>query len=340
MMGATPPMTGNTRNDDGPAADDVEPARGAPVSLDVQHIDAVCGRAAVVARLRQLLPRMEERGSARALPFGLAAIDGQLPQGGLALDAVHELTGADEADMPAAFGFMAALLGHAVGAGRAETPALLVLSRRSLDAFGRPYAHGLKELGLQPGRLLLLETAADRQVLWALEEALRLRAAPALAGWLGGRLDLKASRRLQIAAENSGALLLVLRPPQAEEANAAATRWRVRAAPAARDRFACFERWRWRISLERCRNGRPGEWILELRDPELSHAAHPFGLVGPLADPALPAGAKPRGHRRGRKDRRRAGEGARAADARPRSAGGRRGAAPARALGNALHARG
>ena len=268
------------------------------MSLDVQRIDAVCGRAAVVARLRQLLPRMEERGCARVLPFGLAAIDGQLPQGGLALDAVHELTGADEADMPAAFGFMAALLGHAAAAGRAETPALLVLSRRSLDACGSPYGHGLKELGLQPGRLLLLETAADRQVLWALEEALRLRAAPALAGWLGGRLDLKASRRLQIAAENSGALLLVLRPPQAEEANAAATRWRVRAAPAARDRFACFKRWRWRISLERCRNGRPGEWILELRDPELSHAAHPFGLVGSLADPALPAGAEPQTRRR------------------------------------------
>jgi hypothetical protein len=125
------------------------------VSLDVQRIDAVCGRAAVVARLRQLLPRREERGCARVLPFGLAAVDGQLPQGGLALDAVHELTSADEADMPAAFGFMAALLGHAAAAGRAETPALLVLSRRSLDAFGRPYAHGLKELGLQPGRLLV-----------------------------------------------------------------------------------------------------------------------------------------------------------------------------------------
>jgi hypothetical protein len=40
------------------------------MSLDVQRINAVCGRAAVVARLRQLLPRMEERGCARVLPFG------------------------------------------------------------------------------------------------------------------------------------------------------------------------------------------------------------------------------------------------------------------------------
>ena len=39
------------------------------MSLDVQRIDAVCGRAAV-ARLRQLLPRMEERGLAQVLPSG------------------------------------------------------------------------------------------------------------------------------------------------------------------------------------------------------------------------------------------------------------------------------
>src|SRR5215210_2727853 len=159
-------MTGNIPDDDDGPRPDVEPARGAPVSLDVQRIDEGCGRAAVVARLRQLLPRMEERGSARVLPFGLAALDGQLPQGGLALDAVHEFTAADEADMPAAFGFTAALLGRA--AARSETPALLVLARRNLGAFGVPYGHGLKELGLSPERLLILETATDVQVLWAL----------------------------------------------------------------------------------------------------------------------------------------------------------------------------
>ena len=48
------------------------------MSLDVQHMDRTCGREVVVARLRELLPRMEERGSARVLPFGVHAIDGQL----------------------------------------------------------------------------------------------------------------------------------------------------------------------------------------------------------------------------------------------------------------------
>src|SRR3954471_5695822 len=172
-------MMGNTRDDDGPAPMMSSP-REELRSLDVQRMDAVCGRAALVARLRQLLPRMEERGCARVLPFGLAAIDGQLPQGGLALDAVHELTGADEADMPAAFGFMAALLGHAAAAGRAGTPALLVLSRRRPGALGRAPSPGAEpggDAGLagafapQPRRV--------RQALCAWAEGARPSARPA-----------------------------------------------------------------------------------------------------------------------------------------------------------------
>ncbi|HEX8166516.1 MAG TPA: ImuA protein [Beijerinckiaceae bacterium] len=289
-------------------------------------------RAAVVAQLRRLLPA-EARTGAASLPFGVPAIDTHLPGGGLARGALHEVTAAEAAAVPAAFGFVAALMGHALRAqeqaqplsspasrseaearkgdpcpggvlgplpGRLRRPpgttvvsqrspesreALLVLSRGAAG-FGRPYGHGLVALGLSPGRLLLVEAESDVQVLWAVEEALRLRAVAAVAGWIGQKLDLKASRRLQAAAEGSGALLLVLRPPQAEEANAAATRWRVGAAPAARDRFGCMERWRWSLSLERCRNGRPGAWVVELSD------AHRFGLARPLAGPAVPESAE------------------------------------------------
>ncbi len=63
------------------------------MSLDVQRIDRETGRAAVVARLRALLPVLERRVSAGVLPFGLPEIDRQLPAGGLAFDALHEFTG-------------------------------------------------------------------------------------------------------------------------------------------------------------------------------------------------------------------------------------------------------
>ena len=65
-------------------------------------------RAAVMAELRRLMPRMGEQR--KALPFGLAAIDSHLPDGGLACGALHEIVPAAESCIAAAFGFIAAVL--------------------------------------------------------------------------------------------------------------------------------------------------------------------------------------------------------------------------------------
>ena len=67
-------------------------------------------RAAVMAELRRLMPRMGERRT--PLPFGLAAIDSHLPDGGLACGALHEIVPAAEGCIAAAFGFIAAILGR------------------------------------------------------------------------------------------------------------------------------------------------------------------------------------------------------------------------------------
>jgi hypothetical protein len=66
-------------------------------------------RAAVAEELRRLLPKMEGFRTARSIPFGLAAIDRHLPQGGLACGALHEVV-PEAGDTPAAFGFLMALL--------------------------------------------------------------------------------------------------------------------------------------------------------------------------------------------------------------------------------------
>jgi protein ImuA len=102
-------------------------------------------------------------------------------------------------------------------------------------------------------------------------------------------LDLKMSQRLHLAAREAGSPLFLLRPGPALEASAAATRWRIGTAEAARDRFGLLARWRWRLKLQRCRNGRVGEWVVEY-----DHVAHRFSLAATLADPAVPrrAGAQ------------------------------------------------
>ena len=66
-------------------------------------------RTAVMAELRRLMPRMGEQR--KPLPFGLAAIDSHLPDGGLACGALHEIVPAAESCIAAAFGFIAAILG-------------------------------------------------------------------------------------------------------------------------------------------------------------------------------------------------------------------------------------
>ena len=248
-------------------------------------------RAAVVEQLRRLLPRMERGGGvARVLPLGLDAIDTHLPHGGLAVGALHEVAPQAHGDTPAAFGFLVALLARFHPLAR---PVLLIASHRALADHGRPHGHGLQQLGLDPARLILVETRNDKQTLWAMEEALRSRV-PAAVGGATIKLDLKTSQRLHLAAGDANLPLVLLRPAQADarerDASAAATRWRIGTAEAARDRFGLITRTRWRARLERCRNGRPGDWLVEF-----DHAAYRFSLAAPLADPALPgdAGAQP-----------------------------------------------
>ena len=281
-------------------------------------------RAAVAEELRRLLPRMEgDFRAAQAVPLGLSIIDRHLPRGGLPCGALHEIVPENQGATPAAFGFIAALLvrlstpaisspppceeAPGVGVGRSgdafmqphdppscpppqggrergKPPLFFVMPRYGLGP-GRLHGHGLGALGLDPARLILVETAHRRDTLWAMEEALRSRAPQAVAGMID-KLDLKLSQRLQLAAVDAGLPLLLLRPAPTLELSAAATRWRIGTAKAARDRFGLIARARWHLTLERCRNGRPGEWMVEY-----DHVAHRFSLAAALADPALSRGA-------------------------------------------------
>jgi len=274
-------------------------------------------RAAVVQELRRLLPGTVDLRTAFA--FGLPALDSCLPEGGLASGALHEIVPAPHATS-AALGFIAALLAHifspppcgkglGVGverfckngdaltkSGNALTPPhdpppypppqggreklVFVLPAYGLRDHGRLYGHGLRALGLEPERLILVETARRNDTLWAIEEALRSGAPAAIAG-IVDKLDLKLSQRLHLAAVDCGLPLFLLRTAHDLESSAAATRWRVGTAAAARDRFGLVIRPRWHVSLERCRNGRPGEWVVEY-----DHVAHRFSLAAALADPA------------------------------------------------------
>ena len=234
-----------------------------------------------IAALRASIRRLEGMGrhatGAGVLAFGVDEIDAGLPGGGLARGALHEIVAGDTG---AATAFCAALLGRMPRpeAGAQDRPVLWCLRQRVLDA-GELYGPGLARFGLAPRRVIAARVRRDAEALWAMEEGLRCRSLAAVVGEVS-EVGLTQSRRLQLAAAASGVTAFLLRPAtDSPLPSAAATRWRLDAAPG--DGAGAV---RWRAVLLRCRGGAPNRWLMEWCDetgdlavaaPVRNRPAHP-----------------------------------------------------------------
>lgn len=208
------------------------------------------------------------------LPLGLPLIDAHLG-GGLTRGALHEIAGSDSdtelATQPAFFASQL-LLQHP------DLRAMWIATNADL------YGSGLLALGLDPARLLLVESRQDAESLWALEEAARSGAVSLVIGEIDF-LDLTASRRLQLAAEEKTCTILLLRRSRLmnkgkmgngakhRQPSAAVTRWQITPLPSrliedenhsglARPGLGmpC-----WHLHLWRQRNGSPAAWNITLQ---------------------------------------------------------------------------
>jgi hypothetical protein len=74
-----------------------------------------------------------------------------------------------------------------------------------------PYSQALSERGVKLDRLVLLSPQSARDTLWAAEQTLRCAAVGLVVAWSERAHD-RELRRLQLAAESSGATLVVYRP--------------------------------------------------------------------------------------------------------------------------------
>lgn len=233
----------------------------------------------MIEQLRQRLQALQRpaglANGCAALPFGIAAVDAALG-GGLLRGALHEIAAPGEAHCAAASGFALALV-----AGREKTIAWLA-EDMALAESGAPYGPGLMDFAPAPERLLTVAAAHRRDLLWAMEEALRCRAVGAVIGELRpGALDRVAVRRLSLAAAESGALALLLRAAPVDDTSTAATRWIVGAAPSATTHAPCFA-----AHLVRNRRGPLGAWILQWSDSNerFQLATHAQPVAAPAPD--------------------------------------------------------
>jgi len=239
--------------------------------------------------LQDRIRRIERPNALRhgVLPFGVAALDQALPNGGLALGALHEIVGSgvDEEDGAAPAGFAAGIAGRIAGG---DGLGVVLWCLRHGDLYGP----GLAACGLDPTRIALVRTARDDDILWTLEEGLRTPQIAAVIGEIG-RLPMVAGRRLQLAAERSGITALLLRRWRtgAEAAierarpSAAVTRWRIAPLPSLPDSSSepGIGRPRWRVELLRCRGGEPAAWDVPV-DMGEADASDLIRLPAGLAD--------------------------------------------------------
>lgn len=242
---------------------------------------------ALIQQLRDTLSALESPGFRRrpALPFGVEALDSRLANGGLRLDALHEVApaGIDLAEDCAASLFMTGI------AARAWGPVLWVVQRRDL------FAPGLSQAGLDPKRLIYAEARDDAELLAVMEEGLRHRGLGAVIGEVR-KADMTATRRLQLAAEGGRTIALLMKrharaggdPLSAP--SAAVTRWRVGCAPSTPLPVEGVGRHRWRLTLVRQKGGEGFETEVEACD-ETGRCALP-------ADVAARSAAAGRANRR------------------------------------------
>ncbi len=171
--------------------------------------------------------------------------------GGLAFGSTHEIAGGG---IDAVTGATAPLFAAGIAA-RTTGPVLWCMVRDDL------FAPAIAQAGLCMGRVTFVHSDNEDGVLDSAEEILRFGGVAVMVAELV-RLPMVASRRLQLAAEKSGTMGLIIRRcrRQAEatdygQPTASAIRWRISLMPSERLPAAGVGRARWLLEVMRARAG-------------------------------------------------------------------------------------
>ena len=215
-------------------------------------------KADIVARLQQeiiLLQRSVAVQQSPVLDIMIGPIKNAFPGNTFALGVIHEFIATGLEDAAATGGFVSSLMS---GLMKKEGVAIWVGSNRSI------FPPALKAFGITPDKVIFIDLHREKEIQWAMEEALKCNAVAAVVGEMQ-ELSFTASRRFQLAVEESGVTgFIVRRNPRKLEANACVTRWEIHSLPSiAADDLPGVGFPRLQIKLLKVRNGKPGTWEVE-----------------------------------------------------------------------------
>jgi len=190
-------------------------------------------------------------------PIGIANINDCFPQKVFPTSALHEFICKSNEELTASSAFIAGLLSSIMLLGGKT---LWITSRLPI------FPHALVQCGVRPQNVIFLHLTKEKDVVKAIEEALRCKALTSVVAELP-ELSFTASRRFQLAIEATGISCLLLRYKPRNLATASVTRWHIRPVASKTEYdLPGIGYPSWKVDLQKVRNGRAGSWDLSWQE--------------------------------------------------------------------------
>jgi protein ImuA len=219
----------------------------------------VANRLIIEQLQKQILSLQGNRQATDDLPLGigLGFIEAAFPDKVFPRGAVHELISTSSETASCTNGFISVVLNKLMQQG-GSCLWVSTVPRRSI------FPPALKSFGIDPERILFVDTAKPKDTLWVLEEALKCNALNAVVGELS-EISFNDSRRLQLAVESSKVTGFIHRyRPKSENIVACVSRWKITPlASSLPDALPGVGFPRWNVELSKVRNGQPGNWQVQ-----------------------------------------------------------------------------
>jgi protein ImuA len=204
---------------------------------------------------KEILPLQGYKSSLGTLSVqvDLGPINDAFPNSQFPTGAIHEFVATETATQVAASGFVAAIIAELM---KDSGVVLWISACRTI------FPPALKAFNIDPGRVIFIDLKNQKEVDWALDEALKLNGLAAVVGEMQD-LNFTASRRFQLAVEQSQVTGFLFNRKSVAVSNACLTRWRISArASVMEDDLPGVGFPGWKVELLKVRNGRPGTWEL------------------------------------------------------------------------------
>jgi protein ImuA len=230
-------------------------------------------KTAIISELQMDILRLQGFTSLTntALNIDLGPICSAFPNATFPTGAVHEFLSSCSEAAAVTNGFVSGLLRSITGN---SGSIVWISSARTL------FPPALKSFGVAPDRFIFIDVQKEKDVLWAMNEALKCGALSAVVGEVR-EMDFTTSRRLQLSVEESKVTGFILRNNYRKlNTTACVSRWKITPLPsvsiAPLPDSDSYRDWggsvdnlpgigfpKWKVELLRMRNGKGGAWDVQ-----------------------------------------------------------------------------